>query len=157
MPRIPDRNILALDLGTTCGFAATKSSRLYSGHWTNPVSHAESPGAYFDAFARWLPELKQWHQPEIVVWEMLFLPRSNDWAMAYGGLLALVRRWAFRQQIGQAFVHVPTLKKHATGDGKAPKDAMVAAMRKRWGLPNLTSMDEADALAVLAWAGENLK
>lgn len=153
--KIPERNILGLDLGTTCGFAAVKDGHLFSGSWVNPVTHAESPGAYFDGFARWLPELRQWYQPQVVVVEMVYA-HSNDWALAYGGMLALVRRWAYRQQIAQAYVAANTLKKFATGHGKCGKDEMVKSMRARWGWRG-SDDNEADALALIAWATENVK
>ena len=52
-------------------------------------------------------------------------------------------------------VHSATLKKHVTGSGRASKDAVVAAMRLRWGR-EVEDDNEADALAVLAWAVDTI-
>ena len=47
-------------------------------------------------------------------------------------------------------MHSATIKKHATGKGNAGKDAVIAAMRAAGFKPS--DDNEADALALLAWA-----
>lgn len=49
-------------------------------------------------------------------------------------------------------VPVGTIKRHATGKGNAPKQAMIDAMRERGHAP--ADDNEADALALLHWAIE---
>ncbi|WP_445811149.1 hypothetical protein [Yoonia sp.] len=48
---------------------------------------------------------------------------------------------------------VGTIKRHATGHGNAPKQAMIAAARARGYRP--ADDNEADAIAILYWALEN--
>ena len=49
-------------------------------------------------------------------------------------------------------VPVGTIKRHATGKGNAPKEAMIAAARGRGFSP--ADDNEADAIALLLWAVE---
>ena len=49
-------------------------------------------------------------------------------------------------------VPVGTIKRHATGKGNAPKEAMIAAARARGFSP--ADDNEADAIAILHWAIE---
>ena len=49
-------------------------------------------------------------------------------------------------------VPVGTIKRHATGKGNAPKEAMIAAARGRGFSP--VDDNEADAIAILLWALE---
>jgi Holliday junction resolvasome RuvABC endonuclease subunit len=61
-----------------------------------------------------------------------------------------------------AQVHTSTLKKWATGSGRAKKDAMCKAARKRFGVQlwakseggNKAQEDQADAIHVAAWAAD---
>jgi Holliday junction resolvasome RuvABC endonuclease subunit len=66
------------------------------------------------------------------------------------GCVATVQAWCAEHGIEHAAVHSATIKKHATGKGNAPKDAVIAAMRRRGFAP--TDDNEADALALLDWA-----
>lgn len=152
---ISERRVLALDLARATGWAYLDERGVDSGMWKNPHSFSDSPGAYFHEFARWLVEVQAQRQPQVIVWEMNH-PHSGKHAESYYGCLALVRRWAYRNGAEQAFVYPNTLKKWATESGKAGKDSMMAAMRSRWGRTT-TDDNEADALAVLAWAMENVR
>ena len=66
--------------------------------------------------------------------------------------MATLTAWCEHHQIPYGGVPVGTIKKHATGKGNASKDEMVAAMRVLGHNP--TDDNEADALALLAWAVE---
>jgi Holliday junction resolvasome RuvABC endonuclease subunit len=149
-------NILALDFGTRCGWAALKGGQLHSGAWSNPHSYSDSPGAFFCEFSKWLADMKRWNEPEHVVWEapMIRHAPSEAWALMAAGMVTRVQAWAYRHQIVQlAGVRPNTLKKFTTGNGRADKPAMMAAMRVRWGWTG-SDHNESDALAVLAWALE---
>lgn len=145
-------NVLAFDLGTHVGFAALHDGRLTSGAWANPARYCESPGRFFVCFRTWLADMAMWHHPEIVVWEFTPHCASINATVIHFGLVTRVQEWAYRQEARTAFVHPNTLKKFTTGNGRAEKPDMIAAMRKRWKLPKLTDNDEADALAVLSFA-----
>jgi Holliday junction resolvasome RuvABC endonuclease subunit len=68
---------------------------------------------------------------------------------AYGGFLGTLTAWCEAHQIPYEGVPVGVIKKHATGKGNAPKEAMIKAMRDKGHSPK--DDNEADALAILYW------
>ena len=137
--------ILALDLGTTTGWALRSAN--------GPVAHGfvsfksqrfEGGGMRYLRFGRWLDDMLALSGPEV---------RRHlgvDAAHVYGGLLATLTAWCERHQIPYQGVPVGTIKRHATGKGNAGKAEVIAAM-KALGHP-VTDDNEADALALLRWA-----
>ena len=77
---------------------------------------------------------------------------GTDAAHIYGGLMATLTSWAEVRGIPYEGVPVGTIKRHATGKGNAPKEAMIAAARARGFSP--ADDNEADAIAILHWAIE---
>ncbi len=73
-----------------------------------------------------------------------------DAAHAYGGFLATLTAWCEHHGIPYQGVPVGTIKKHVTGKGNAGKGEVIAAIRARGHAP--ADDNEADALALLAWA-----
>jgi len=69
------------------------------------------------------------------------------------GLVAVVQEWCAERQIPHEAIHTGTLKKWATGSGRADKDAMMAACEEKTGVIPLTD-DEADAVLLAARAVE---
>ena len=149
-------NILALDTATHTGYAYMKSGAAFSGVWKNSVRHVDSPGRFFRNFGDWLVDMRRWCQPEVVAFEMPHPHSGHSAAVAYG-MIAHVLVWACRHDMRVMRVAPNTLKKFTTGNGRADKLAMIRAMRKRWNLPRLNDDDQADALAVLAWALKHTK
>ena len=144
--------ILALDLGTTTGWALRdRTGRITSGSQSFKPRRFEGGGMRFLRFKGWLTELKA-HADGIdaLVFEEVRRHVSTDAAHAYGGFLATLTAWCEHHGIPYQGVPVGTIKKHVTGKGNASKDEMMAAMRARGYLP--TDDNEADALALLHWA-----
>jgi len=144
--------ILALDLGTTTGWALRDhTGRIISGSQSFKPQRFEGGGMRFLRFKRWLTELKA-HADGIdaLVFEEVRRHASTDAAHAYGGFLATLTAWCEHHGVPYQGVPVGTIKKHVTGKGNASKDEMMAAMRARGYLP--TDDNEADALALLHWA-----
>lgn len=144
--------ILALDLGTTTGWALRDpTGRITSGSQSFKPRRFEGGGMRFLRFKRWLTELKA-HADGIdaLVFEEVRRHVSTDAAHVYGGFLATLTAWCEHHGIPYQGVPVGTIKKHVTGKGNASKDEMMAAMRARGYLP--TDDNEADALALLHWA-----
>ncbi|MEW5889877.1 MAG: hypothetical protein AB1768_12710 [Pseudomonadota bacterium] len=146
--------LLALDLGTTCGWALRDSS----GHITSDTENFrpqrfEGGGMRFLRFKRWLTELKA-HAGGIdaLYFEEVRRHVSTDAAHVYGGFLATLTTWCEHRGIPYQGVPVGTIKKHATGKGNASKTEMIEATRQR-GL-QVADDNEADALALLLWAIE---
>ncbi|AUM00549.1 hypothetical protein B4966_10520 [Rhodocyclaceae bacterium] len=144
--------ILALDLGTTTGWALrSRDGHITSGSESFRPQRFEGGGMRFLRFKRWLTEIKS-HTDGIgaLYFEEVRRHVSTDAAHAYGGFLATLTAWCEHHGIPYQGVPVGTIKKHATGRGNAGKDAVMAAVRGRGHQP--ADDNEADALALLHWA-----
>ena len=144
--------ILALDLGTTTGWALRSSDgAITSGSASFRPQRFEGGGMRFLRFKRWLAELKDMAGGiDALHFEEVRRHVSTDAAHAYGGFLATLTAWCEYHQIPYQGVPVGTIKKHATGKGNAGKDLVIAAMTALGHAP--ADDNEADALALLHWA-----
>jgi Holliday junction resolvasome RuvABC endonuclease subunit len=144
--------ILALDLGTTTGWALmTRDGSITSGTESFKPHRFEGGGMRFLRFKRWLTEIKQTSDSiDAVYFEEVRRHLGVDAAHAYGGFMAHLTAWCEHHQIPYQGVPVGTIKKHATGKGNASKDEMIAAAKVRGHSP--TDDNEADALALLHYA-----
>ena len=144
--------ILALDLGTTTGWALRGSDgHITSGSESFRPQRFEGGGMRFLRFKRWLTELKAVTSGiDALHVEEVRRHVSTDAAHAYGGFLATLTAWCEHHQIPYQGVPVGTIKKHATGKGNAGKEDVIAAVRARGHAPS--DDNEADALALLHWA-----
>jgi hypothetical protein len=146
--------ILALDLGTTTGWALRAPDGLItSGTVSFRPSRYDGGGMRYLRFTNWLTELDQLSGPIAAIWyEEVRRHAGTDAAHVYGGLMATLTAWAELRGVPYQGVPVGTIKRHATGKGNVGKEAMVAAMRGRGFSP--ADDNEADAIAVLLWALE---
>ena len=145
--------ILALDLGTHTGWALRQlDDTITSGTADFQPHRFEGGGMRYLRFKRWLSELLTGGDISAVYFEEVRRHAGVDAAHAYGGFLAHLTAWCEHHEIPYQGVQVGTIKKHATGKGNAGKDAMIAAARARGFDPQ--DDNEADALALLAWAIE---
>ena len=144
--------LLALDLGTTTGWALRGSdSVISSGSASFRPQRFEGGGMRYLRFKRWLAELKDVSSGiDALHFEEVRRHVSTDAAHAYGGFLATLTAWCEHHQIPYQGVPSGTIKKHATGKGNAGKDQVIAAMTARGHAPG--DDNEADALALLHWA-----
>ena len=144
--------ILALDLGTTTGWALRdRTGRITSGSQSFKPQRFEGGGMRYLRFGRWISEIQtSVSELQFLYFEEVRRHVSTDAAHAYGGFLATLTAWCEHHGIPYQGVPVGTIKKHVTGKGNASKDEMMAAMRARGYLP--TDDNEADALALLHWA-----
>ncbi len=144
--------ILALDLGTTTGWALRGSDgHITSGSESFRPQRFEGGGMRFLRFKRWLTELKAvTNGIDALHFEEVRRHVSTDAAHAYGGFLATLTAWCEHHQIPYQGVPVGTIKKHATGKGNAGKDEVIASVTARGHAPS--DDNEADALALLHWA-----
>ena len=146
--------ILALDLGTTTGWALRGSDgTITSGSTSFRPQRFEGGGMRFLRFKRWLTDIKQCNDGiDQMVFEEVRRHVGVDAAHAYGGFLATLTAWCEHHGIPYQGVPVGTIKKHATGKGNASKDEMVASVRARGHAP--ADDNEADAIALLYLASE---
>jgi Holliday junction resolvasome RuvABC endonuclease subunit len=147
-------NILALDLGTTTGWALrTSDSRITSGTITFKPSRFEGGGMRYLRFRRWLAEIADLAGGlGRIAFEEVRSHAGTDAAHIYGGFLGQLTAWCEERAIPYEGVPVGTIKRFATGKGNAGKEAVIAAMRARGFAP--ADDNEADALALLLWTIE---
>ena len=146
--------ILALDLGTTTGWALRSAN--------GPVAHGfvsfksqrfEGGGMRYLRFGKWLDQtLEVTGGIDVVYFEEIRRHAGTDAAHVHGGLLATLTAWCEGQSIPYGGVPVGTWKRHACGKGNADKQAVISAMRERGFEP--VDDNEADAIAILLWALE---
>ncbi len=146
--------ILALDLGTTTGWALRNPrGRIISGTADFKPHRFEGGGMRYLRFERWLDEtLRLAGDIEAVYFEEVRRHIGVDAAHVYGGFLAGVTAWCEEHAVAYQGVPVGTIKRFIAGKGNADKAAVIAAVRERGFNP--TDDNEADAIAILLWATE---
>ena len=155
------RLLLALDLGTTTGWAIVDSAAAGDRALVISGSQAFKPGRFdgggmrYLRFANWLDEVKGGHQIARVAFEEVRRHQGVDAAHAYGGFMATLTRWCESQDPKVPYEGVPvgTIKKLATGKGNADKAAVLKWARGEGYSP--VDDNEADALALLHWMTTN--
>jgi hypothetical protein len=146
--------ILALDLGTTTGWALRgHDSLITSGTASFKPGRFDGGGMRYLRFTNWLTEIDRLSGPIAAIhFEGVRRHVGTDAAHVFGGLMATLTAWAELRGIPYGGVPVGTIKKFVTGKGNAPKQAMIAAARARGFSP--ADDNEADAIAILMWAIE---
>jgi crossover junction endodeoxyribonuclease RuvC len=152
----PERTILALDLGHKTGWCL---GRKEYGTWESP---GENIGEQLRQFMLWLSgkvvDADKYFRCELpatsidlVVYER---PHLRGWAASF----SLVGRAAVVEMIRSnskcSSVHSATIKKFITGSGRATKEDVIAAVKKRGFKPK--DDNAADAIALWLYAQENL-
>ena len=140
--------IIALDLGTTTGWAMRREDGIIlSGTASFKPGRYDGGGMRYLRFTRWLDDLDTGKSLSTIWFEEVRRHAGTDAAHVYGGLMATLTAWAELRGIPYQGVPVGTIKRHATGKGNAPKDAMIDAARARGFSP--ADDNEADAIALL--------
>lgn len=146
--------LLALDLGTATGWALRGQDGLItSGTASFRPGRFDGGGMRYLRFTGWLNEIHRLSGPVALIWfEEVRRHAATDAAHVYGGFMATLTAWAELHGVPYEGVPVGTIKRHATGKGNAPKEAVIAAVRARGFKP--ADDNEADALALLHWGME---
>lgn len=144
-------NILAIDLGTTTGWALRSRGGIQSGSRACTVKGAEGPGQRWLKFRALLNELDTMAgEINVVYFEDVKDHAGTLAAHIYGGFLAHLETWCELRRARLVGVGVGTVKKNWTGNGAARKDIMIAEAKERGFNP--VDDNEADALAIMALA-----
>ena len=137
--------ILSLDIATSCGWAHTRGRKIISGTWKLETPHRER------SLWRCLNRYKKDHSiPDKVTFEEP--GRLHGHAnKVLPPLVGVVRLWAHLHGCQVETIRPTSLKKFATGSGKAQKTDMVAALadKSNVSLDSEKAFDEADAVWVL--------
>ncbi|MBM3467704.1 MAG: crossover junction endodeoxyribonuclease RuvC [Alphaproteobacteria bacterium] len=141
--------IIALDLGTTTGFATYDLlGNITSGTASFKTGRFEGGGMPYLRFKRWLTDFKQTLGAiDAVYFEEVRAHKGVDAAHKYGGFLAHLTAWCEHHQIPYSGIPVGTIKKHITGRGNASKEEVIAAVKNKGFAPACDN--EADSLALL--------
>jgi Holliday junction resolvasome RuvABC endonuclease subunit len=143
--------ILALDLGTTTGWALLANGVVTSGTASFKPSRYDGGGMRYLRFRVWLEQLRRYAgRIEAVHFEEVRRHVGVDAAHIYGGFLATLSTWCEHEAIPYQGVPVGTIKRFITGKGNADKQAVIDAVRARGFHP--ADDNEADAIAILLWA-----
>jgi crossover junction endodeoxyribonuclease RuvC len=143
-------NILALDLGTKCGYACSCGA---SGVWClKPKSH-ESSGQRYVRFKAHLEAHGFFCDFNEVIYEEVKYHRGVDAGHVYGGLEAILQAFCIDRLIEYRGIGVSTIQRQATGRGMAPKGQkkklMFDAAVKKFRTINVIDDNHADALWIL--------
>jgi hypothetical protein len=146
--------ILALDLGTTTGYAiAAATGAIVSGTVSFRPSRYDGGGVRYLRFRAWLDGVAtDAGGIGVIHYEEIRRHLGTDAAHIFGGLFATLTAWCEQHGIAYQGVPVGTIKRFIAGKGNADKGAVIAAIRARGFAP--ADDNEADALAILLWAIE---
>ena len=146
--------ILALDLGTTTGWALQPSDGpATSGTASFRPTRYDGGGMRFLRFLNWLKQIRAYSgRIEAVYFEEVRAHAGTDAAHIYGGFLATLTAWCEQQVVPYQGVPVGVIKHFIAGRGNAGKDVVMDAVRGRGCHP--ADDNEADAIAILLWAIE---
>lgn len=150
-----NKRILSLDLATTTGWARHANGITDAGHIAFTRKHGrktlpdDHEGVVFLRFLRWLNTRILEDKPDVIVYE-----RPGHFASAAAAFMACGLRGILYCNASHHGVPViayspSTLKKWATGSGKAEKPAMIAKARTLPGGEDLTDDNACDALLML--------
>lgn len=146
--------ILALDLGTKMGWALLMADgTIMSGTYPLTSANKDGAGMVFLRFKRWLDGMRKYIGADSsICYEAVKRHVGTDAAHMFGGYFAVLSSWCELQKVPYEGVGVAEVKKHATGNGRASKEDMLAAMKLKGHKPE--DDNEADALAILYLAME---
>mgnify|MGYP001563702698 CR=1 FL=1 len=146
--------ILALDCATKTGWALYSGRLLESGVQDFTKRRGDSNGMMFLRFRKWLDLLIATEMPDAVVYEQSH--HRGGAATEIGvNLTGRVQEVCADRGVEFSSVHTTTLKKWATGHGKADKGQMMARAAVYIGRPPIDD-NEADAVMLAAFAAEDL-
>jgi len=152
MASLPCIPLLALDLGTTTGWAIRASDgSIASGVLSLRPSRYDGGGMRYLRFRNWLGCVRRDTGPiGAIHFEEVRRHAGTDAAHVYGGLLATLTAWCEETGVPYQGVPVGTIKRFVTEKGNADKQAVMEAVRARGFNP--ADDNEADAIALLLWA-----
>ncbi len=140
--------ILAIDIGQNMGIAwLTDCGELRYDCVKLKKRDKEHHGKRFVMLREFLEELPQ--LPEVIYYERVRRHLGTDAAHDYGGYVAVLRMYCFQNYIPLKGIGVATVKKYATGNGRADKSMMIEAAKKEFGYDGKND-NEADALWILS-------
>ncbi len=134
------------------GFAFTETDKVVPAQ-TGTVNFSnkrhENGGMRFIRFKKFLEEITDGVSLSggsaecVVFYEEVVYHRGADASHVYGGWIAILHSYCDERGIAYSGVPIGTIKKRATGSGRANKEDMVRASHREWGVS--MTHDQADA------------
>jgi hypothetical protein len=145
-------NILAIDIGTTTGWArSSRDGSIASGSEKFAPRRMEAAGQRWLKFRAFLGEQRvAAGEIHAIYYEDVKQHAGTLAAHVYGGFLAMLEAWCAANNVPLKPVGVGTVKKHWTGNGAAKKELMIATAKAKGFHP--VDDNHADALAILSLA-----
>ena len=140
-------NRVALDLGTTTGWAVLLDGQIISGTWHLATKRHEGGGMRYVRFRNQLDELIKEMSPMgpvCVFYEEVRRHMGTTASHVYGGFESHLQAYCDEHSVPYESVCVGTIKKHATGKGNSNKAKMIEAAKAKWG-HDFTDDNEVDA------------
>lgn len=141
--------LLALDLGTSCGFAIFKDGKFASGTKKLRVDKRAFGSRFLD-FRNWLLQIIALHDVREIYFERVYGHTGTEAAHVYGGLMYTLATVCLELNLKCVGFSVQMIKKFMTGKGNATKEEMISAAKSRGFNPK--THDEADAVAIMLLA-----
>jgi len=148
MTRHANPSILAIDIGTTLGWALLAQGRVISGRFDMRPGNKEKPGIRFLRFRKeFLSNFRDVHE---VYFEEVRRHEGTHAAHIYGGFWAILLSFCEENAIPYRGVEVAAWKQNLGLKGNAKKAEVIVEMRNRGHDPK--DENEADALGILSFA-----
>ena len=146
--------LLALDLGTKCGWAMSTNIQVQSG--TEEFSRkGDSEGMRYVRFEAWLNGLLVSWPDLIVQYERPI--RFPGRPVGYGEKFsAILMKWCAEKGVECGAISPTEIKKHASGSGRCKKTEMIGLAQARWPALNIKDDNEADAVWLLSLVTQQL-
>jgi Holliday junction resolvasome RuvABC endonuclease subunit len=145
-------NILALDCATKTGWCLWGEKFIESGVEDFSKRRGESNGSMFLRFRHWLKDMIAKNNVGFVIYEQSH-HRGGAATEVCVNLTGRVQELCSEFDIEYATVHTATLKKFATGSGKADKVEMIKAAAVILGRQPVDD-NEADAVLLMSYGSE---
>lgn len=143
--------VLALDIATSTGWAYHTEGMVMHGTWDLSVRRGHHTRKRLHRLWVRLEGLHRIDPIHFVIYEEaggLRGPGQKVLPQLHG----VLELWCHMNGINTALVNVSDIKKHATGSGRADKEAMIKAAVKRWPDRKFSTHDEVDAMWLLDYA-----
>lgn len=142
--------VIGIDPATACGYAIRRDGVvLASGVWNLKPKRHEGAGMRWLRLRSYLTQvlidLRDEHI-ELLAYEEVRRHLGTDAAHLYAGCVTVLQTWCEDRAVPYTGIPVGTVKKLATGSGRADKEAMVLAAQRRWPEADVTDDNQADAL-----------
>ena len=142
--------ILALDPATKCGWAYMNGGNRISGTWDLSIRRDESAGMRLIRMRSKLNEIFE-QGVDLVVYEAAraSAPGRQGALVVQASIQSVLQVWSEDHSLPYRGFSPSEIKKFATGKGNANKDAMMAAVRAKFGVDATADDNECDAVALL--------